>query len=58
MICCLVIDFTYLHKEVFSSKMYFMLYNLIIAFRIFFTVILMTFWIGSRVCGKAGKIET
>ena len=58
MICCLVIDFTYLHKEVFSSKFYFIMYNLILGFRVFFSILMMICWISKRVFGKEGKLET
>ena len=58
MVCCIVIDFTYLHKEVFSTKLYFLLYNGILGFRVLFTLILMICWTTKRVCGKFGILET
>lgn len=58
MVCCIVIDFTYLFKEVFSTKLYFLLYNAILGFRIFFSLILMVCWISKRVFGENGKVET
>ena len=56
MVCCLVVDFTYLHKEVFSSKLYFALYLLIVAFRILFTTTLMICWTSRRVFGKENEL--
>ena len=57
MTCCIVIDFTYLHKEVFSSKLYFVLYNAILGFRLLFSLTLMMCWTSKRVCGKGGKLD-
>ena len=58
MVCCIVIDFTYLHKEVFSTKLYFVLYNAILGFRVLFTLVMMICWTTKRVCGKEGKLES
>lgn len=55
---CIVVDFTYLHKEVFSTRLYFILYNVILGFRVLFMLILMTCWISKRVCGKGGKLDS
>ena len=58
MVCCVVVDFTYLHKEVFSTKLYFVLFNLVLGFRVFFTLITTTCWLGKRVFGAAGAMES
>ena len=58
MVCCVVIDFTYLHKEVFSTKLYFGLYTAILGFRVFFSLLMMVCWTSKRVCGEGGKLES
>ena len=58
MVCCIVIDFTYLHKEVFSTKLYFVLYNAVLGFRVLFTLVMMICWTTKRVCGQEGKLES
>ena len=58
MVCCVVIDFTYLHKEAFSTRLYFVLFNLVLGFRVFFTLITMSCWLGKRVYGGEGALES
>ena len=58
MVCCVVVDLTYLHKEVFSTKLYFVLFNMVLGFRICFSLITMACWLGKRVYGGAGALES